>query len=50
MDFNKLLEDKDGYNNLFIIIDCLNKLSWTTAYSDIITIKDTALIYYNGLY
>lgn len=48
VDFCKLPEDNDGYNNVFVMIDRLSKTAWSTPCRDTATAADTAKMYYDG--
>lgn len=48
VDFKKMPEDQDGYNNTFVMIDRLSKTAWTVPCRDSATAKDAAEMYYQG--
>ena len=50
MDFLKLPKDYYGFNNYLVIINRLSKASWYVPYSENVTTKDAAKIYYEGPY
>lgn len=50
MDFKEMPKDKDGYDNIFVVIDRLTKMTWTTPCHKTATGKDAAWMYYNGPY
>ncbi|CAJ2510399.1 Uu.00g051020.m01.CDS01 [Anthostomella pinea] len=50
IDFKTMPKDKDGYDNLFVVIDRLSKIPWSTPYFDTATAQDAAWMVYNGPY
>lgn len=50
MDFKEILKDKHKYDNVYIIIDRLNKAIQTAKYYKTAIITNAAILYYEGSY
>ena len=50
MDFKSMPKDKAGYNNVFVVIDCLSKQAVSIPCHKTITAKDIAWLYIVFIY
>lgn len=50
MDFKSFPKDKHGYDNCFVVVDRLSKLSFSIPCKKTVTAKDAAQLYYEHIY
>ena len=50
VDFKSMPKDREGYNNVFVMIDRLSKFCWTAPCRTSCTAAQAALLYYEGPY
>ena len=50
MDFKSMPKDKVGYDNVFVVIDCLSKQAVSVACYKTVTVEEMARMYITSIY